>query len=101
MVAKEKDLDTVLQDMYNFVRKVGIPLCTYPMRIYLWIDTNQETCAPITGYLDLCGTVNEKTLLSIIRGIDKSAPIFQISLNERVFSVVKTIKFMNKKCEVC
>lgn len=80
MTKELKDLDTVLSDIHNDVTKTGIPVCILPMTIFLWIDTNQKTCAPIIGYIKInfCGTVNEEKLFAIIHSIDKITPIVRI-----------------------
>lgn len=109
MTKKLKDLNTVLSDIHNDARKIGIPICMLPMTIFLWIDTNQKTCAPIVGHIEInfCGTINEEKLFSIIQSIDKVTPVSMIVIEghfkvyRKVYSVTKTETFMNKPCGEC
>jgi hypothetical protein len=103
---KLKDLDTVLSDIHSDVTKTGIPVCMLPMTIFLWIDTNQKTCAPIVGHIEINfhGTINEEKLFSIIQNIDKVTPVSMIVTEGHPFKayrVTKTEAFMNKPCEEC
>lgn len=106
MVAKERDLDEVLRDIRDYVRKTGVPVCVRPMTIYLWTDTDQKTCAPLTGSISMTFKgIKEETLFSILRAIEKATPIYVIVVEGhipfRAFFVTKTKRFMDKRCEVC
>jgi len=105
MVAKERDLDEVLQDIREYARKTGVPVCVHPMTVYLWIDTDQKTCAPLTGKISVTfKEIKEETLFLILRAIEKATPIYLIIIEGhpfKAFFVTKTKQFMDKKCEEC
>lgn len=106
VIKKLKDLNTILSDIHIDVRKTGIPVCMFPITIFLWIDTNQKTCVPIVGHMEINfhGTINEEKLFSIIQGIDKVTPVSMIVIEGHPFKtyrVTKTEAFMNKPCKGC
>jgi hypothetical protein len=93
-------LEDALDKLKTDVRKSGIPLCVFPMSLYLWLDTNLKTCAPITGTMKVRFNANEAKVCDIIRAIDKATPIFKIKRRHSTYHVEKIEEFMNKRCEV-
>jgi len=102
-LTKDRDLDEVLQDISNYARETGVPVCVPRMTIYLWTDTDQKTCASITGNVGMTFRfIKEETLFSILRAINKATPIYLILIEShpfKAFYVTKTKRFMDKICE--
>ena len=93
-------LEDALNSIRNDARKVSIPICVFPISLYLWLDTDQKTCAPIIGEMKVRFNANEAKICDIIRAIDKATPIYKIKRRHSTYHITKIEEFMNKRCEV-
>ena len=93
-------LEDVLSRMCVDAHKSGIPFCTHPMTLHLWLDTDQNTCAPITGSMNISFEVNESKICDILRAINSATPIVMIKVKRIIYHITKIEEFMNKRCEI-
>lgn len=100
---KLKTLEDVLSDICKDIRKLGIPLCTRDIKLFLWIDSID--CKPVVGTMSICWncSVSHAIIIDIIRKIDSISPISMIELKYDKYRIVqyhitKTEEFMKKPC---
>lgn len=93
-------LEDVITEIQEETRKSGIPPAVHTMTLYLWLDTNQKTCAPITGTMKVRFNAYACKIYDILRAIDKATPIYKIKRKHLTYHVAKIEEFMNKRCEV-
>ena len=109
MGTKLENLQTVFNSMHDYAQE-NDSLVTQPMTLYIWIDTNQEDCKPITGEIKLEFSGNhwdevcpltESKLFAMLTLIDKITPIYEIVIEGhpfKVFLVSATEEYMKKGC---
>ena len=114
MGEKLENFQAVLRFVHEYFLKTGVPLSTFPMTLYVWIDTNQENCKPITGQISLSFTgkywnencpITEAKLFAMLSLINRLTPIYQIHVemkgyieSNKVFIVSATEEYMKKGC---
>jgi hypothetical protein len=105
---KLESLISVCNSMRDYA--IETPMAMFPMTIYIWIDTNQDTCKAITGQIHLefsgdsrdtnCPMTNSK-LFAMLMLIDRLTPIYKIVVEGhpfKAFIVSQTEEFMKKGC---
>ena len=51
MSDKLKSLISVFDSIHDYALNTETQVSTFPMTVYIWVDTNQDTCKAITGQL--------------------------------------------------
>lgn len=100
MPTLEDALNSIQIDTNKLSTKSGIPLHIFPISLYLWIDTDLRTCAPIKGEMKIRFNVNAVKVCDIIRAINSATPIYKIKRRHTTYHVTKIEEFMRKRCEV-
>lgn len=93
-------IEDALNRMEMDANKQTLPLSIFPITLYLWLDTNQKTCAPITGTLRFQVNARNFIICDLIRAINKVTPIYAMKIRRTTYHIMKTEEFMNKRCEV-
>jgi hypothetical protein len=106
MAKKPENLFVVLQSMHEYALEAGISLPALPMTVYIWVDTDKDTCKAITGKLFVyyAGTVDEFKLFMMLQLINKVTPIYKITIKghpSKTFLVSDTEAYMKKGCDSC
>lgn len=110
MVNKLESLISVCNQMRDYADEISVPLSAIPMTVYMWIDTNQETCKALTGQVRLefsgankdenCPMTNSK-FFAMLMLIDRLTPIYKIVFEGhpfKAFIVSQTEEYMKKGC---
>lgn len=100
MTTLEDALNIIKTDTMKNCTSSGIPLHIFPITIFLWLDTDQKTCEPITGAMKVRFNVNAFKFCDIIRAINKVTPVYKIKRRHATYHITKTEEFMSKRCEV-
>jgi hypothetical protein len=95
---KLKTLENVLSELIHERSKLGVPISTKSIELFVWTDTIE--CKPIVGriFIAFNGTLPEIKIFEIVRLIDRLSPITMIRFNKKEFHVTKTEEFMKKPC---
>lgn len=99
MTTLEESLTMIQLDTIKNSTSSGVPLHIFPITIFLWLDTDQKTCEPITGTMKVRFNVNASKFGDIIRAIDKATPVYKIKRKHATYHITKIEEFMNKRCE--
>lgn len=102
MRMKLRDLNFILRKIISDVHETGIPFCSHPMELGIWVDTDQKTCYPIVGRMDVNfhGTVDEKRCIEILRKINEITPISMIVIEGKEYHATKIEEYMKKPCGI-